>query len=225
MVRALGIWIFEPDRSCLWVTWWTLGGTKFFKYAGTSLLTILKNVTILCLYLLCSRLSHPFSSRSLLFEHDLVAPVTILAASFCTLSISSFFCFWSVVPNYISILQSWPNERYVNCCQRFWTSLYISDLRIFILFQAFAEISRMCSYHEHVFLIISPKCLWEFTFWISTLFITKLVCLGGTAFLEMIICSVLFGLKLTSQDWALWWIFCKSEFIRSAAVSGSSTIR
>ena len=119
LVRALGIWIFEPDRSCLWVTWWTLGGTKFFKYAGTSLWTILKNVTILCLYLLCSRLSHPVSSRSLLFEHDLVAPVTILAASYCTLSISSFFSFRAVVPNCISILQSWPNKRYVNSFQSF----------------------------------------------------------------------------------------------------------
>ena len=57
------------------------------------------------------------------------------------------------------------------------------------------------------------------------LFIIPGGCLLGFAFRDMINCSVLFGLNLTSQFSDHLCIFSRSEFIRSAAIAGSSTIR
>ena len=82
--------MLPPDLKFLWLTWWTVGGTKSFRYKGTSFFNILKKVSNLWLYLLFSRLIHPVSSNNFDLEHDLVAPVTMSAASIWICSILYF---------------------------------------------------------------------------------------------------------------------------------------
>ena len=224
-VLDLGICILFCDLRFRWLTWWTLGGTKFCKYWGAVWCTILWKVIKRCLYLRVSKLSHPASSRIVLFEHDLVAPVTIIAASIWIFS-SSFFSYCVQLSQIISAYSKIGriNEKYMVCkVER--SSWYFNFRSMLILFHALGDISLKCSCQEHVLLKTNPRCLWEMTFFISVSFMYKGGWAGGTAFLDIINSSVLFGLKFTNQVWDHKWILSKSAFINSAAVVGSCTIK
>ena len=79
------------DLRFRWLTWWTLGGTNMYKYEGEFWWTILWKVINLCFSRRVSKLSHQASSSIFLFEQDLVAPVTIIAASIWIFLVR-FFC-------------------------------------------------------------------------------------------------------------------------------------
>ena len=53
-----------------------------------------------------SRVFHPVSCKILALEHDFVAPVTILPASYCTFFNIFFLEIITVVPDYIGIFDN-----------------------------------------------------------------------------------------------------------------------
>ena len=163
--------------------------------------------------------------KNFALEHDLVAPVTIKAASIWIFS-KSFFSYWVQLSLTTS---AYSNIGLINVKYIVW-SVFLSNWNLsirrrFTLFHALKAISCTCSCQEHDLFKINPKCLWLSTFLIWVLSIYKGGWAGGTVFREIISSSVLLGLKLTNHCFDHSCILFKSAFIKLAAVSGLSTIK
>ena len=116
------------------------------------------------------------------------------------------------------------NEKYM-VCNDFLSNWNFKVCNMLSRFQAFDVISEICSCQVQLLLNTSPKCLWNSTLFTSTVFIETVGWFICTFFLEIISSSVLCGLNFTSHAFAHWWILSRSKSIRSAVMTGSSTIR